>query len=79
MVIKRRPIVKPTSILINEHRIIEQVLNCLERMVEHCRETGRLEREPANETIAFFREFAERAHLAKEETYLFPLVTGTKC
>ena len=29
---------KTASILISEHRLIEQVLNCLERMVErwHC-------------------------------------------
>jgi hypothetical protein len=32
----RRFIVKPTNILVNEHRIIEQVLNCLERMMERC-------------------------------------------
>jgi hemerythrin-like domain-containing protein len=71
--------VKATNILVNEHRIIEQVLNCLERMVERCRTTGRLERGPAEDAIAFFREFAERAHLAKEEAHLFPLVVDTKC
>jgi hemerythrin-like domain-containing protein len=71
--------VKPTEILVNEHRIIEQVLNCLERMVERCRTAGRLEREPAEDAIAFFREFAECSHLAKEEAHLFPLVAGAKC
>ncbi len=70
---------KPTTILINEHRIIEQVLNCLERMTERCASEGRLEEAPAREAIGFFRAFAECAHLAKEEAHLFPLVAGTKC
>ena len=70
---------KPTNILVNEHRIIEQVLNCLERMVERCDAEGRLEAIPAREAISFFRAFAECAHLAKEEAHLFPLVAGTTC
>ena len=70
---------KSTNMLVNEHRIIEQVLNCLERMVERCRSEGRLEAGPARDAIAFFREFAECSHLAKEEAILFPLVAGTKC
>jgi hemerythrin-like domain-containing protein len=71
--------VKPTNILVNEHRIIEQVLNCLERMVERCASEGRLEEAPAREAIGFFLAFAECAHLAKEEAHLFPLVAGTRC
>lgn len=70
---------KPTNILVNEHRIIEQVLNCVERMVHRCASEGRLEEAPAREAIGFFRAFAECAHLAKEEAHLFPLVAGTKC
>jgi hemerythrin-like domain-containing protein len=70
---------KPTAILINEHRIIEQVLNCLERMVERCAADGRLEETLAGDAIGFFRAFAGCAHLAKEKAHLFPLVAGTKC
>ncbi len=70
---------KPTNMLMNEHRVIEQVLNCLERIVERCRAEGRLEAGPALDAIAFFREFAECSHLAKEESHLFPLVAGTVC
>jgi len=70
---------KPTDILINEHRIIEQVLNCLERMIERCTEQGRLEREPARDAIAFFRSFAECSHLAKEQTLLFPAMAELEC
>jgi hemerythrin-like domain-containing protein len=70
---------KTVNKLVNEHRIIEQVLNCLERMIDRCRNEGRLEAGPAQDALAFFREFAESSHLAKEEAHLFPLVAGTKC
>lgn len=43
---------KPTDILINEHRIIEQVLNCLERMVETCTAQAGFEREPARDLLS---------------------------
>lgn len=64
----------PTEILMNEHRVIEQVLNCLERMVEKAREAGRLERQPALDAIAFIRQFADKCHHAKEENQLFVLM-----
>lgn len=69
---------KPTNIQVNEHRIIEQVLNCLERMMERCASQGKLEETPAREALGFFRAFAGCAHLAKEKAHLFPLVAGTK-
>ncbi len=47
--------VKPTNILVNEHRIIEQVLNCLERMIARCASAGKLEEAPARKAIGFFR------------------------
>jgi hemerythrin-like domain-containing protein len=65
---------KSTNILVNEHRVIEQVLNGLERMVERCRTEGRLEDGPARDAVAFFREFADGCHHAKEETHLFPVM-----
>ena len=63
---------KPTDILSDEHRVIEQVLNCLEKMVQRCGQEGRLEKQPAKDAVAFFRNFADRCHHAKEETHLFP-------
>ena len=63
---------KPTSILVNEHRLIEQVLACLERMAERCDSQRRLESAPARDAIVFFRGFAERCHYSKEETQLLP-------
>ena len=63
---------KTTRILVSEHRLIEQVLNCLERMVERCASQRRLENAPARDAIVFFRGFTERCHCAKEETELLP-------
>ena len=62
----------PTSILVSEHLLIEQVLNCLERMLERCASERRLEIAPARDAIDFFRGFSERCHCTKEETELLP-------
>ena len=62
----------PTEILSSEHRVIEQVLNCLEAMVRQARLAGRLDRPSAQDAVAFFRNFADRCHHGKEETHLFP-------
>ncbi len=63
---------KITNILASEHLLIEQVLNCLERMVDRCASQRRLESAPARDAIVFFRGFAERCHHTKEETELLP-------
>ena len=63
---------KPTDILSGEHRVIEQVLECLDRIVESSQAQGRLEKGPAHDAVSFFRNFADRCHHAKEETHLFP-------
>jgi hemerythrin-like domain-containing protein len=63
---------KPTDILSNEHRVIEQVLDCLDKMVTNSIEQQRLEEEPARQAIDFFRNFADRCHHGKEEAHLFP-------
>ena len=66
----------PTELLGSEHRIIEQVLNCLEKIIERCRSDGRLEREPARLAIDFFRSFADHSHHGKEEHLLFGMLQG---
>jgi hemerythrin-like domain-containing protein len=63
---------KPTEILSGEHRIIEQVLDCLEKMTQNCATEGRLDKASAEQALDFFRNFADRCHHGKEETYLFP-------
>ena len=63
---------RPTYILSNEHRVIEQVLDCLVKMVSLAVEQRKLEKEPARQAIDFFRNFADRCHHGKEESQLFP-------
>ena len=63
-----------TEILVNEHQIIVQMLNCLEKIIEQATAAEGLEAEPAREAIDFFRTFADRCHQRKEENYLFPLM-----
>ena len=65
---------RPTELLSREHRVIEQVLNCLERIVKKCNEEGTVELEQAKEAIEFFRGFADKCHHAKEENQLFPAI-----
>jgi len=61
-----------TTILLNEHRIIEQVLNCLERMVDRCESHRTLESGPARDAIAFLRGFVDRCHDSRVDTQLLP-------
>ena len=65
---------QPTEILMNEHRIIEQVLDCLEIMADRCEANADLDADSARKAIDFFRTFADCCHHAKEETYLFPMM-----
>jgi hemerythrin-like domain-containing protein len=65
---------QPTDILMNEHRIIEQVLDCLEKILEQCTTEKKLDTKSAKQAIEFFRTFADRCHHGKEEAQLFPLM-----
>jgi len=63
---------KPSSILIQEHCLIEQVLASLERMAERCESGRQLEGGPARDALRFLRGFAERCHCDKVEVQLLP-------
>ena len=65
---------QPTDILMNEHRLIEQVLNCLEKILEQCTTEKKLDTKLAKQAIEFFRSFADRCHHGKEEAHLFPVM-----
>ena len=65
---------KATDILMDEHRVIEQVLNCLEKLADRCEATEVIDRASALKALAFFRNFADRCHHGKEEGHLFPLL-----
>ncbi len=62
---------KPTEILENEHRVIEQVLSCLEKVADLSEKSKKLDGDSARDMIDFFRMFADRFHHAKEEQHLF--------
>ena len=65
---------QPTDILMNEHRLIEQVLNCLEKILDQCTAEKKLDTKSAKQAIEFFRTFADRCHHGKEEVQLFPVM-----
>jgi len=61
-----------TQILMNEHRVIEQVLDCLDAISDSAMGLERLDCVDANKVIDFLFEFADGCHHAKEERVLFP-------
>jgi hemerythrin-like domain-containing protein len=63
---------KPTDILSSEHRVIEQVLDCLDKMIQTCQSEHKLDEQSAKDAVDFFRNFADRCHHGKEEAHLFP-------
>jgi hemerythrin-like domain-containing protein len=63
---------RPTEILSGEHRVIEQVLNCLEMIARRAIEARRLDADDAHAAIDFLRHFADGCHHRKEEDVLFP-------
>lgn len=62
----------PTGILSAEHRNIEKVLACLERMAGEFEEAGAVVPAPASDALEFLRTYADRLHHGKEEAELFP-------
>jgi hemerythrin-like domain-containing protein len=66
-------IMHPTLVLMNEHRIIEQVLTALENEVSEL-DRKPLRREFFDQALDFFSTFADGCHHMKEEQRLFPLL-----
>ena len=62
---------KPTDILKNEHRLIEKMLNVLEKFCEKVKE-DKYNMDDAFKIIDFFKNFADKCHHGKEEDMLFP-------
>jgi hemerythrin-like domain-containing protein len=57
--------------MMNEHRLIEQVLGSLDTLVMEVTADGAVDRETVAKFATFFREFADRLHHGKEEDRLF--------
>jgi hemerythrin-like domain-containing protein len=62
------------EVLRSEHRVIEQVLECLERLADQGTVTGTLDWSVARDAVDFLVAFADRCHHGKEETLLFPML-----
>jgi len=61
----------PIDMLMHEHRLIEQVLDALERFTSSPRSVGAEDREVLGRFVEFFKTFADRCHHGKEEDLLF--------
>lgn len=61
----------PTQILSHEHRVIEVVLTCLDKMTDQALAEKKLDADSARQAVDFIRTFADRCHHAKEENQLF--------
>jgi hemerythrin-like domain-containing protein len=55
-----------------EHRVIEQVIACLEEITNRYEAGQALDTTSASEVLDFIRVFADRCHHGKEEDLLFP-------
>ncbi|MEO0297077.1 MAG: hemerythrin domain-containing protein [candidate division WOR-3 bacterium] len=66
---------KPTDILKSEHRLIERMLNVLEKFCEKLNEKE-FNKIDAEKMIDFFKNFADKCHHGKEEDMLFPEMEG---
>jgi len=60
-----------TKILSDEHRVIEVVLDCLERITTESNNSGKLNKDDALQAIDVIRTFADKCHHGKEENHLF--------
>lgn len=58
----------------HEHELVLMVAGAMEREAERIERTGRADREPVAEMVAFARGFTDACHHAKEEKLLFPLL-----
>jgi hemerythrin-like domain-containing protein len=65
---------RPTDILSGEHRVIEQMLDCVERLAADATARGALDLDAGRKCVEFLRTFADRCHHGKEEDVLFTLL-----
>jgi len=68
---REAPLQKAIEVLMNEHRLIEQVLGSLEAFASEVEGGLAAERPVIADYGAFFREFADAGHHGKEEDVLF--------
>ncbi len=64
--------IKPTQVLVDEHRTIEGALIILEGLCDRMENGERIDPDHLEQMILFIREFADKFHHWKEEGMLFP-------
>lgn len=62
----------PTDMLSADHRVIEQVLDCIECLARAARVDGSIDLVRSGAALEFLGAFVERLHHGKEERHLFP-------
>ncbi|RMH59506.1 MAG: hemerythrin [Candidatus Hydrogenedentota bacterium] len=62
---------KAGQVLVEEHKVILKVLDCLEKVVRSAEEGEPIEKMDVEEILDFVRNFADKTHHAKEEDRLF--------
>lgn len=64
----------PVESLTSEHRVIQSVLDAMQREVEDRLSAGELRVPFWERCMSFLRDFADRCHHGKEEELLFPML-----
>lgn len=65
---------KPTEVLMAEHRVIERVLNVLDRACKKLEQGEQVDPQIFADAVDFARNYADKLHHGKEEGQLFPLM-----
>jgi hemerythrin-like domain-containing protein len=65
---------RATQILMAEHDVILNVLDCLEKLATRTSASGRLDAGTARQILEVLGTFADRCHHGKEEGALFPML-----
>ena len=63
---------RPTEILMSEHRVIELVLTVLDKMADETFTKSAIDVPSARDVISFLQNFSDKCHHGKEEAKLFP-------
>ncbi len=63
--------IRAIEMLVQEHRVINSVLNCLELFVQNSERDKYFDPIAAQVMVSFFKEFADACHHGKEEDVLF--------
>jgi hemerythrin-like domain-containing protein len=68
---KGRRNMKPIGPLMREHRLIERMVNILEKELMNVKDSGSVDTTIVSKGVDFFRTYADRTHHGKEEDILF--------